>query len=96
MLDPREKRSLKARAHKLRPVVMVGARGLTEAVIRETDQALSHHELIKVKLAGRERRAVEALTDQLALATGAELVGIVGRIAVLYRLRPESETPASP
>jgi RNA-binding protein len=96
MLEPREKRSLKARAHKLRPVVMMGARGLTEAVIRETDQALSHHELIKVKLAGRDRGAVETMAGQLALATGAELVGIIGRIALLYRPRPEGETQTSP
>ena len=49
-MDTSRKKSLKAQAHHLKPVVLLGAKGLTEAVIAETDVALLSHELIKVKI----------------------------------------------
>jgi RNA-binding protein len=46
MLNPTERKALKARAHKLEPVVIIGAKGLTEEVVKEVDRALKAHELI--------------------------------------------------
>jgi RNA-binding protein len=66
----------------------MGRAGLTEAVIREIDDALEARELIKVRLAGdREERAKEA--EAIAARTGAEVAGRIGRVAILYRRNPD-------
>lgn len=58
MLNTIQKNHLKTLAHHLQPVVMVGANGLTEAVLREAEQALLHHELLKIRVnAGEIGRA---------------------------------------
>jgi RNA-binding protein len=79
------RQSLKAKAHHLKPVILLGAKGLTEAVVAETNHALNTHELIKVKLSGAERVDRIAITDSLCRQLEAELVQIIGTIAILYR-----------
>ena len=58
MLTPAERKQLKARAHKLDPMVMIGGKGLTDEVVKEIELALKAHELIKVRAPalGREQR----------------------------------------
>lgn len=90
-LTGRQARFLRQRAHHLKPVIMIGNAGLTPAVIEETQRTLEHHELIKVRVAApdREQRRRTALT--LSAATGADLVQVVGHVAVIYR---PAEEPA--
>ena len=85
VLTERQLRFLRGKAHALRPVVMLGAKGLTDNVVAETVQALRDHELIKVRVRaeGRERRD-EVLTALVA-RTGCTLVTRIGHVAVLYR-----------
>jgi putative YhbY family RNA-binding protein len=90
-----ERLSLRARAHHLNPVVLLGSAGLTEAVVRETDRALAAHELIKVRVPGDDRDEREAICAELAGRLGAARVQIIGKLLVLYRPRPEEE-PAMP
>ena len=71
-LNSRQKQFLKAQAHHLKPVVMLGADGLSQAVIAELETSIDHHEL-----------------QQCADAVGAELITVVGRVAVLFRQRKE-------
>ena len=80
---------LRALAHPLRPVVMLGQNGLTEAIGGELDEALSRHELVKVKLAAEGKAARDAQAEELAEGSGALLVQRIGHIAVLYREHPE-------
>lgn len=81
-------RALKSEAHKLKPVVRVGNKGLTEAVHAEVDAALSSHELIKVKVVvDRDER--DAMLAELVEKSGAHLVGNIGQICILYRKNPE-------
>lgn len=87
-----ERLALRARAHHLRPVVLLGAAGLTEAVFRETDRALTAHELVKVRIPGDDRDERELVCAQLADRLGAARIQTIGKLAVLYRPRPE-ETP---
>jgi putative YhbY family RNA-binding protein len=75
----------------LNPVVLLGAAGLTEAVVKETDRALTAHELIKVRIPGDDRDAREAIATQLADRLGAARVQVIGKLLVLYRPRPEQE-----
>lgn len=88
-----ERLALRARAHHLNPVVLLGAAGLTEAVCKETDRALTAHELIKVRIPGDDRDDREAIGVQLADRLGAARVQVIGKLLVLYRPRPEEEAP---
>ena len=92
MLTPSERQALKARAHKLDPVVMVGGKGLTPEVVKEIDLALKSHELIKVRAPGMDRDDLDAMLAEVATMLDAEPVQRIGKILVLYRRR---ETPAS-
>jgi putative YhbY family RNA-binding protein len=92
-LNRDERLALRARAHHLNPVVLLGAAGLTEAVLKETDRALAAHELIKVRIPGDARDEREAIGAQLAERLGAARVQSIGKLLVLYRPRPEEEAP---
>lgn len=89
-LNSKQRQALKAKAHALKPVVMIGEKGLTDAVINEANQALLAHELIKIKIAGHERderqQAAQALAEQLQ----AELVQVIGNIVVVFRQNPNT------
>jgi RNA-binding protein len=88
-LSERQRRHLRGLAHELQPVVRLGTAGLTDAVARETDRALTDHELIKIKAPGGDREARDALFEELARRTGSSLVHRIGNVAVLYRPRPD-------
>ena len=88
MLNPAERKALKARARKLEPVVMIGGKGLTDQVIVEIDRALAAHELIKVGAAGLEREAREQALSPICQKTAAEPVQQVGKIFVIFRKNP--------
>ncbi len=91
-MNPIQKKQLKAQAHSLNPVVMLGQAGLTPAVLKEIDLALQAHELIKVKLKA-ERLERQSYADDICRATGAELVQSIGQVAVLFRKNPIQKTP---
>ena len=88
-LNTKDILALKAQAHHLSPVVMIGQHGLTESVIKETDSALSAHELIKVRVLGDDRAERVAMAEALCEAVGAQLVQHIGKLLVLWRKRPE-------
>ena len=85
MLSPAERKALKSRAHKLEPVVQIGARGLTDEVLAEIDRALKAHELIKVRAGGLEREDRDEALGVICARTGAEAVQQVGKVFVLFR-----------
>jgi RNA-binding protein len=95
-LTPRQRAHLKGLAHHLKPVVSIGKDGLSDPVVRQIDDALARHELIKVKLGeGAPIDRAEAATAVPA-AVGAELVQNLGRNFVLYRPDPEEPRIALP
>lgn len=90
LLAARQRARLKARAHRLEPVVHIGQAGASDAAVAEVDRALGAHGLIKVKFAGdRDERDANAAT--LSARTDAAIVQQVGRIVVLWRPRPDDE-----
>jgi len=89
MLTPFERKALKAKAHKLEPVVQIGAKGLTEELIAEIDRALKAHELIKVRAGSLERDARDVAFGAICERTGAEPVQQVGKVCVLFRKKPD-------
>jgi putative YhbY family RNA-binding protein len=88
MLSPAERKALKARAHKLEPVVIIGAKGLTGEVVKEIDLALKAHQLVKVRAPSLGRDAREQALSLICQKTGAEPVQQVGKIFVIFRKKP--------
>ncbi|QIM69813.1 RNA-binding protein [Basfia succiniciproducens] len=84
-LSTKQKQFLKGLAHHLNPVVMLGNNGLTEGVLAEIDNALNHHELIKVKIASSDRETKQLIIDAIIRETGSGAVQTIGHILVLYR-----------
>jgi putative YhbY family RNA-binding protein len=89
MLTAAERKALKGKAHKLEPVVHIGAKGLTDEVVAEIERALTAHGLIKVRAAAMEREERDAALEQIVLRTAAQPVQQVGKVFVLYRKRPD-------
>jgi len=79
------RRDLRALSHHIKPVVWIGAAGLSESVIRELDRALKSHELIKIKVAADERETREAMLEEICQRLSAAPVLHVGRMLVIYR-----------
>jgi putative YhbY family RNA-binding protein len=90
-LNSGERRALKARAHALDPVVLIGDGGLTAAVLKEIDRSLNVHELIKVRVAGEVRAARSDILRRVCEDLGATAVQHIGKILVIYRQRPEPD-----
>ncbi len=88
-LTPAQRKELRGDAHHLDPVVMIGAEGLTPAIVKETDAALKAHGLIKVRVFSDDRAGREAMLGQLAEQLDAAPVQHIGKLLVLWRPVPE-------
>ena len=87
-MNTRQKRFLRGMTHHLNPVVMIADKGLSENVLAELENALDHHELIKVKLrTDRDARAV--IIHTIEQQCRAELVHKIGQVACFYRRNPD-------
>ena len=84
-LHSAERRELRAQAHHLHPVVMVGGDGVTPAVRKEIDAALDAHGLIKIRVFSDDRAARELMHQELAAELGAAPVQHIGKLLVLWR-----------
>ncbi len=84
-LSNADKRELKAKAHKLKPVVLIGNNGLTESVVSEIDGSLLAHELIKIKINTPDRDALKEISNEICEKVNAELVQSIGHVIVIYR-----------
>jgi len=88
-LSEKQRKHLRGLGHALKPIVLVGQAGLTDAVIAEAARAIGDHELVKVRVSGMERDVRDETIATLASRTGSELVGQIGHTALLYRRNPE-------
>ena len=84
-LSPEQRREYRASAHNLKPVIIVGDKGLSEGLQEELERALNDHELIKIKVANQDREARQEAITALCESSGAELVQTIGKIAVILR-----------
>ncbi len=85
----KDKKALKEKAHRLKPVVTAGQAGLTTNVLAEIEIALNHHELIKVRLRSQDREQRKLQAAQICTKTEAILIQSIGQISVLYRKNPD-------
>ena len=88
-LSPIERRALKAKAHELVPVVMIGDHGLTPAIVREIDRNLKAHELIKIRASTDDREQRSRWFDEICDALYAAPVQHIGKIFIIWRHSPE-------
>jgi RNA-binding protein len=84
-LTSKVKQQLKAKAHKLKPVVFIGNKGVTPGVIKEIDITLNDHELIKIRLSIQDRDTKKAAVVEICETLKAESIQLIGNICVLYR-----------
>ena len=91
VLAAAQKRYLRGLAHDLKPVILVGAKGVTEALVAELDLALERHELVKVRVAAEDRDERDAWIEDLVARSGAASIQRVGHVVTLYR--PSREKP---
>lgn len=91
VLTTQQRKVHRAEAHHLSPVVMIGADGLSEAVLREADAALNAHGLIKIRVLGDDREAREQMYQQIVDQLNAAPIQHIGKLFVLWRPIPEKE-----
>ena len=82
-----EKKVLRAKSYSLKPVVLIGQRGISDAVLSEIETALESHELMKVRFGEADREERRKLASVISESAGAELVQQIGRVAVFFRPR---------
>ncbi len=86
-----QRKNLKARAHPLKPTVIIGSAGLTPAVLGEIACALKSHELIKIRVMSEDRKARMDMSEQICTQLNAAAVQHIGKILVIYQ--PQEDVP---
>ena len=84
-LTKQQTKTLLSLVHNLKPVISIGQNGLTKNVLNELEIALDHHELVKIKIAGEDRDARQAMIQQLIDETNGEKVQAIGKTVTLFR-----------
>jgi RNA-binding protein len=89
-----QRKDLRSQAHHLRPLVIIGAKGVTDQLIGSVDLALKDHELIKVKF-GEFKEDKKEISGQIAQATKSEVVGIIGNMLSFIARTPNRKKEKS-
>ena len=90
-LNKKQIQHLKGLAHSLKPIVMLGNNGLTEAVVAEIDYALGHHELIKVKIPTDDKETKALIVEAICRETQALKIQVIGKTLIIYRESEEKK-----
>jgi RNA-binding protein len=88
-LTNKQKQFLKGLAHSLKPVVQLGQNGLTEGVLAEIDNAINHHELIKVRVTSEDREDKALIIEAIIRETKAIKIQAIGHVLTLYKQSDE-------
>ena len=75
------------RAHTLKPVIIIGQKGFTPEVQEEMDSALTHHELIKIRIGAPDKTARQAITQAICDNLHCTLIHTIGHVIVVYRAK---------
>ena len=90
-LNKKQIQHLRGVAHSLKPVVLLGNNGLTEAVVAEIDYALNHHELIKIKIPTDDKETKALIVEAICRETKSTQVQVIGKTLVIYRESAEKK-----
>ncbi len=89
MLTSKQRATLRKMAHSLQPIIYVGKAGVTENIIKQTDDALTPNELIKGSVQQNSPISAKDAMSEIAAKTGADTVSSAGRKFVIYRANPD-------
>ena len=97
LLSRSQIKRLRAEAHrnKLKPIITIGQKGLTDSVHAEIDKTLAHHELIKLRIPAGSRADKSQLGLEICERHAAALVESIGNVIVIYRNNPDSNRYAA-
>lgn len=86
-------KSLRAEGHRLnlKPVIIIGQKGLGENLAMEIDNALTHHELLKIRIPGLDKAEKKALAAQICEQHRAQLIELIGNVIVIFRGNKDSD-----
>ncbi len=84
-LTTKQKLYLKSKAHELKPVVIIGKKGLAESVIAEIKSSIEHHELIKVKVSAEDATQKDEIAQFIAEQVGAQVVQYMGNNLTIFK-----------
>lgn len=88
-LSKNQAKFLRAKCHDLKAVILMGQKGLTEEVLSELDNALTHHELVKIKLAIDDRDQRKQMIDEICAKTRSQKIQAIGKTVSVYRLNTD-------
>ena len=88
-LSKKQIKFLRTKCHDLKPVILLGQKGLTEEVLNELDIALTHHELVKIKLSVDDRELRRSLAGEICAKSHSEEVQSIGKTLSVYRVNPD-------
>ena len=92
-LTQAQRKHLRELGHRLKPSILVGDAGVSDALFREFESTLDHHELVKVKVRAGNRETRDRMIEDLCRRAAATLVSRIGNVALIYR--PDAEQPRS-
>jgi RNA-binding protein len=90
-LNSTQRKYLKGLAHHLNPVLQIGKEGLSGQVIQSLDQALKHHELVKIGLLETSGLNRKEAAREMAARLEAQVVQVIGFKISLYRPNPKKK-----
>ena len=86
-----QKKHLRKLGHSLDPIVYIGKEGLSETVVSAIEEALFHHELIKIKIINTDKISKHSAAEQVPVRTGCQLVQLIGKTLLVYRRNDEKK-----
>jgi RNA-binding protein len=95
-LSKKQIKFLRTKCHELKPVIMMGQKGLTDEVLNELDIALTHHELVKIKLSVDDRELRKLVSAEICKRSHAQEVQSIGKTLTVYRVNPDKAVIAMP
>ena len=95
-LTKKQVKFLRSKCHELKPVIMMGQKGLTDEVLNELDIALTHHELVKIKLSVDDREMRKQVSAEICKKSHAQEVQSIGKTLTVYRVNPDKAIIALP
>ncbi|RXZ77209.1 ribosome assembly RNA-binding protein YhbY [Paenibacillaceae bacterium] len=96
MLTGKQKRHLRALAHSLQPIFQIGKGGMNDHLVRHIDEAIESRELMKISVLNNCGEDAKELGEELAKASGSELVQVIGRTIILYKESKDYKTIVLP
>lgn len=90
-LNKKQIQHLKGLAHSLKPTILLGSNGLTEAVVAEIDYTLSHHELIKIKIPTDDKETKSLIVDAICRETNSTMIQVIGKTLIIFRQSEEKK-----